>query len=340
MSIEITEELALNLAKMFLRHNLVDPQTLAIDNTPTDIAVKLNNDNYPVWATLMKRELGGKGLTSHITADPKPPLSTDPSFPLWQQSDHRVFIWIILHMNPSLVNLGVAQYPTAKHLWDGLATMYGSDSDSYRMYELYRDAYSIKQNGGSLDSIWNRFQEIWFEMDCRKPNPMTCSECRNQFHEYVQTERLFQFLMAIDDRFESVRRKVLLTDPLPSLTTAYAMVRRETEIQMQVREDKSKLVCSHCGGRRHDKDSCFYLIGFPEWWEGPKKMKPSTASGIRQPQSRQPMAISAYSMARSANHAEAAKPTYGGFFREIGTAVSNITEEEEYTDEEDLWFWH
>lgn len=316
----------MNLAKLFMRYNPADPQNQnpTIDNTPTDVALKLNDDNYPMWATLMKRELGGKGLTSHITGDPKPPLDTDPAFPQWHQSDCKVFLWIIQNMDPSLVNLAVAHHPTAKHLWDGLAAIYGSYSDPFRMYELYRDAYSIKQNGGSLDSIWSRFQEIWFEMDCRKPNPMTCSGCIEQFDKYVQTERLFQFLMAIDDRFESVRREVLLTDPLPSLRAAYAMVRRESEIQMRNRrEDKGKLVCSHCGGRRHDRDGCFYLIGFPEWWEGAKKMKPSTNSGIQSSGTRQPMAISA----RSINRAEAA-PTYGGFFRGIGTAVSNITEEE------------
>ena len=32
-------------------------------------------------------------------------------------------------------------------------------------------------------------------------------------------------------------------------------------------EDKSKLVCSYYKRKKHTKDSCFELIGYPEWWE-------------------------------------------------------------------------
>ena len=39
-------------------------------------------------------------------------------------------------------------------------------------------------------------------------------------------------------------------------------------------EDKSKLVCSYCQWKRHITDSCFELIGYPDWWEE-KHGKPS-----------------------------------------------------------------
>ena len=32
-------------------------------------------------------------------------------------------------------------------------------------------------------------------------------------------------------------------------------------------EDKSKLVCSYCKRKRHTKESCFELVGYPDWWE-------------------------------------------------------------------------
>lgn len=30
--------------------------------------------------------------------------------------------------------------------------------------------------------------------------------------------------------------------------------------------DKEKLRCTHCGGNKHTKDTCFQLVGYPEWW--------------------------------------------------------------------------
>ena len=31
--------------------------------------------------------------------------------------------------------------------------------------------------------------------------------------------------------------------------------------------DKAKLCCSHCGMAKHTRETCFKLVGFPEWWE-------------------------------------------------------------------------
>ena len=34
--------------------------------------------------------------------------------------------------------------------------------------------------------------------------------------------------------------------------------------------------CRHCGGSRHTKDSCFKLIGYPEWWDDLQRKKATT----------------------------------------------------------------
>lgn len=44
--------------------------------------------------------------------------------------------------------------------------------------------------------------------------------------------------------------------------------------------DKSKLYCTHCGMTKHTKETCFKLVGFPEWWEdGHKLNRSSTGKG-------------------------------------------------------------
>lgn len=39
------------------------------------------------------------------------------------------------------------------------------------------------------------------------------------------------------------------------------------------RIDKNNLRCTHCGMTRHTKDTCFRLVGYPEWWEDNHKEK-------------------------------------------------------------------
>ncbi|KAJ0435908.1 hypothetical protein HanIR_Chr17g0898571 [Helianthus annuus] len=39
------------------------------------------------------------------------------------------------------------------------------------------------------------------------------------------------------------------------------------------KEDKSKLYCTHCKMKKHTKETCFRLVGYPEWWEDGHKEK-------------------------------------------------------------------
>ncbi|KAL1553559.1 hypothetical protein AAHA92_14218 [Salvia divinorum] len=46
------------------------------------------------------------------------------------------------------------------------------------------------------------------------------------------------------------------------------------------RIDKSKLICTHCGKQKHTKDTCFEIVGYPEWWEdGHKSNRNPVAKG-------------------------------------------------------------
>ena len=40
--------------------------------------------------------------------------------------------------------------------------------------------------------------------------------------------------------------------------------------------DKSKLRCSHCEISKHTRETCFKLIGFPDWWEDGHKLGKSS----------------------------------------------------------------
>ncbi|XP_042028907.1 uncharacterized protein LOC121775891 [Salvia splendens] len=135
-----------------------------------------------------------------------------------------------------------------------------------------------------------------------------------------QEQRLFQLLVALNNKYESIKKEILRTEPLPSAEAAYAILRREdarsnvlqTENSgaqgvgaglavthqwqnhrphpqrnvggsngggwhKRTDEDKSKLTCSHCGKKKHTRESCFEIHGYPEWWQE-RKTKPPPIS--------------------------------------------------------------
>ena len=118
----ITDELTLQIVNM-LRNGLGIQQTQSnLDNL--SIGFKLNGDNYPLWATLKKKAICGKGKKSHLTGIPPAPEENEPTYEKWEHADQTVFSWIIQDIKISLIN-NVSQFPTAKALWEGLATIYG-----------------------------------------------------------------------------------------------------------------------------------------------------------------------------------------------------------------------
>ncbi|XP_042023160.1 uncharacterized protein LOC121770510 [Salvia splendens] len=187
------------------------------------VTTKLSGDNYPLWENLMTRAIGGKGLSSHIDRDSVPPPSTDPYHETWKKLDHIVFRWIINHLEPELVN-EVSQYLTARELWEGLAVTYGSGGDSLQVYDLHVNANTIKQGDMTLEQLWFRLQNMWMTIDRRRPNRMKYAEDIALRNEEIQEERLYQFLIALNESHEATRKDILKRDLLPSVKNAYAIV--------------------------------------------------------------------------------------------------------------------
>ena len=139
---------------------------------------------------------------------------------------------------------------------------------------------------------------------------MLCSKDITDFNKYIQRQRLYQFLIGINDNLNKERRDILNNNPLPTVEAAYATIRwkiarrrimngvsslgtspseigsvlamRNKTLQRNREEDdRRKLRCTHCGGSRHTKEGCFKLVGYPDWWNDLQKRKAATKAPAR-----------------------------------------------------------
>jgi len=74
----ISEELTLQIPNMFLNGLGIQQTQANLDNL--SIGFKLNGDNYPLWVTLMKKAIGGRGKKSHLTGIPLAPEEIEPTY--------------------------------------------------------------------------------------------------------------------------------------------------------------------------------------------------------------------------------------------------------------------
>ncbi|GJZ18878.1 hypothetical protein Tco_0555468 [Tanacetum coccineum] len=85
----------------------------------------------------------------------------------------------------------LTEYPTAKMLWDALVG----------------------------------------EIDRMNPNPIKCPEDIKTYSKIMSEQKLFQFLNALDRRYEPIKREILRLEPFPSVEAAYTTVRKEAAHQ-------------------------------------------------------------------------------------------------------------
>ena len=118
---------------------------------------------------------------------------------------------------------------SAKELWDELSERFG-ESNGPLLYQLEKDIANLYQGGDSVAVYYTKFKKLWDELADLFEVPVcasgaNCSAIKRTF-EIDQRRKLMQFLMHLNDDYDSVRGQILLLDPLPTVNKAYAMVQR------------------------------------------------------------------------------------------------------------------
>ena len=97
------EELTRQIQQM-LRTKISNIQQPSRSPEKITLNMKLNGENYLLWARLMRVEIWVKGRTDHITGETRASAATDLEFLRWEQEDLRVFSWILQNIEPNLIN--------------------------------------------------------------------------------------------------------------------------------------------------------------------------------------------------------------------------------------------
>jgi len=204
---------------------LTKASTPMTENTAA-IGIKLDGSNYALWSQVVEMYISGKDKLGYINGDIHQPPQTDPSFRKWRTDNAIVKGWLINSMDPSLIG-NFIRFPTAKLVWDSIATTYFDGSDTSQVYDLRRRVTCLKQAGGSLEKFFTELQGLWREIDFRRPNPMECVVDIQHYNTIIQEDRVYTFLDGLDDRLDNIRGDILQMKPFPTIEQAYAHVRRE-----------------------------------------------------------------------------------------------------------------
>ncbi|GJR64392.1 retrovirus-related pol polyprotein from transposon RE1 [Tanacetum coccineum] len=117
--------------------------------------------------------------------------------------------------------------------FNGICERYGQ-SNGPLIYQIERELSDVVQGNLSISAYFNKMKRFWDELynlngmpvcTCGKMNTCTCG-ILDKVLEMESRSKLMQFLMKLNDDFESVRSQILSMDPLPNVNKAYYIVQQ------------------------------------------------------------------------------------------------------------------
>ncbi|KAH6790644.1 Cation efflux family protein [Perilla frutescens var. frutescens] len=250
--------------------------------------------NFHIWCRAVKRGLISRNKLRIIDSSIPPPRADSVDYMQWLKVDYLVFNWISNSMNKEIAR-GFQHLDTSSQLWDELYKRFGSRNGP-RLYQLRREIATYSQQNQSVMLYFNNLISLWDDLALLKNSRVCTCEAATDATTDLEEEHLMQFLMGLQDCYETVKQQILVMHPLPNVSQAYARI-LQVEEQINVsnhlaggidhtalysnqkpyrgepykkrlsKEEKAKLRCEHCGGSGHVKSDCFDLIGVPEWYK-------------------------------------------------------------------------
>ncbi|GJT45356.1 putative transcription factor interactor and regulator CCHC(Zn) family protein [Tanacetum coccineum] len=99
--------------------------------------------------------------------------------------------------------------------------------DGSVIYNLHHKIYTLTQSSMSLSEYYHECNSLWRQFDSLVDLPACTCECSSKFKEHAQLLRLMQFLMGLDDVFNSVRSIILTIKPILDVKYAFATLSRD-----------------------------------------------------------------------------------------------------------------
>ena len=173
--------------------------------------------------------LNAKNKMQIITKQYQEPTTESPLRALWERNNDMIISWILNTVIDSISN-NLNFVHSASDLWLELQEHY-SQLDGHRIYQLTNDITQLKQVNTSVEVYYQKLKGLWDEIDAiEAPYMCTCNcVCENGRlnGEREGRKRLLQFLIGLDECYSNIRGQILLIQPLPITTKAYAMLRQE-----------------------------------------------------------------------------------------------------------------
>ena len=250
-------------------------------------ALKFDGKNFELWEKAVLTALTAKSKVAFIDGTITKPDTASGARPIevnaWVIVNYMVTSWILNVIDPKL-HASIAYAESAQSIWENIKRRYAVPNVP-KVHQLKVDIASCKQGTLSVVEFFSKMMGLWSELDSYVKRPVCKCEAAKQYVQMIESDRVHQFLMGLDDDlYSNVRSQILALEPLPSLDKIFSMIQQE-EHHKQVMKERDqrtdavaafavthadrrpdRVTCKHCGKLGHEATTCFDLVGYPANW--------------------------------------------------------------------------
>lgn len=279
----------------------LDPYYVHPSENPTTVCVTppLTGDNYHAWALKMRRALATKNKFKFVDGSIEVPREEDLNFAAWERCNNLVHSWIVNSTAPSVAE-SIVFIENAIDVWNDLKDRY-MRGDRIRVAQLQQEIANLKQGNRKVTEYFIELRGLWEELEqyrpmpqCNCPIPCSCVAIRN-VKTFKLEDRVIQFLIGLNDEYQSVASQILLMEPMPMINKVFSMImqqERKTQyaIPSSVNDETGILVnvvdgsksygrgrgngpqgrgrgngrqCTFCNRSGHTIETCYKKHGYP-----------------------------------------------------------------------------
>ena len=182
----------------------------------------LGSENYSLWNKSLKLVLLGKNKLGFLLVTCKKEMYYECLHDVWDRCNAIVLGWIMNTVSKSLIS-AVIYGSDAHSVWEDLCERFDKVNAS-RAFYLHKELVTMSQGTSSVSIYFSRLRELWDEAETLIPCPSCACPESKQYIEHLQFQKLWQFLMGLNESYAHARSQVLMQIPVPSVNQAYAMI--------------------------------------------------------------------------------------------------------------------
>lgn len=136
----------------------------------------------------------GKGKLSHLIKLES--NSDNPKFNVWDEEDSMIMFQCQNSIQPEISDTYLFLF-TSKKIWEVVRQMYSKFQDVTQVQEIQTKIKTTKQGIMYVKMYYNTMKRLWLELGHYQNIKRKCSEKVDMLQKYVETKKIFEFLVGL-----------------------------------------------------------------------------------------------------------------------------------------------